>query len=52
MPDRFENHSNEGKAKENKNALSSVESRVLGVKQPGLLYYFLRFGIQNECCMS
>ena len=24
----------------NKNALSSVESRVLGVKQPGLLYYF------------
>ena len=25
----------------NKNALSSVESRVLGVKQPGLLYYVL-----------
>ena len=40
----------------NKNALSSVESRVLGVKQPGLLYpgcytTFL-FGIQNECYMS
>ena len=28
------------KSNSNKNALSSVESRVLGVKQPGLLYYF------------
>ena len=28
------------KTKSNKNALSSVESRALGVKPPELLYYF------------
>ena len=39
----------------NKNALSSVEPRLLGDKfycQLVLLCYFFSFGIQNECYMS
>ena len=30
----------DNRVRDNKNTLRSVESRVLGVKQPGLLHYF------------
>ena len=40
----------------NKNALSSVESRLLGdefcCQRPRCRYTTFSFGIQNECCMS
>ena len=44
------------KCTNNKNALSSVESRLLGdefcCQRPRCRYTTFSFGIQNECCMS